>query len=63
MREGGVQVLRDGVNNLNMTIEWLKVPGGAFGGSWVARIKGTPLDASMHSVISGACDSQLTFDA
>ncbi|KAF8510232.1 glycoside hydrolase [Hysterangium stoloniferum] len=43
-REGGVQVLKDGKNNAEITIEWLKVAGGDHGGSWAARIKGVPMD-------------------
>ena len=42
-REGGVQVLKDGKNNAEITIEWLKVAGGYHGGSWAARVKGTPM--------------------
>ncbi|KAF8459900.1 glycoside hydrolase family 63 protein [Gautieria morchelliformis] len=42
-REGGVQVLKDGKNNVEITIEWLKVAGGENGGSWAARIKGIPM--------------------
>jgi mannosyl-oligosaccharide glucosidase len=43
-REGGVQVIKDGKNNLKITTEFLKVPGGEHGGSWAARIKGEPMD-------------------
>ncbi|CCA74001.1 related to ER glucosidase I [Serendipita indica DSM 11827] len=43
MRQGGVQVIKDGKNNVNIKIEWLKVPGGDHGGSWAARIHGTPI--------------------
>ncbi|EUC62183.1 mannosyl-oligosaccharide glucosidase [Rhizoctonia solani AG-3 Rhs1AP] len=49
MREGGVQVLKDPYNNLELTTEWLKVPGGSHGGSWAARIKGKPLDPTKIS--------------
>jgi mannosyl-oligosaccharide glucosidase len=44
MREGAVQVLKDPLNNLELTTEWLKIPGGDHGGSWAARISGKPLD-------------------
>ncbi|TCD68927.1 Processing alpha glucosidase I [Steccherinum ochraceum] len=44
-REGGVQVIKDGLNNLKLTTEFLKVPGGEHGGSWAARIKGEPLSS------------------
>lgn len=43
LRYGGVQVLNDTFNNVQITTEWLKVPGGDNGGSWAARIKGRPL--------------------
>ena len=43
-REGGVQVIKDGLNNVKLTTEFLKVPGGKHGGSWAARIKGKPID-------------------
>ena len=42
-REGGVQVINDAPNNVKITTEFLKVPGGAYGGSWAARVKGEPL--------------------
>ncbi|KAI0050009.1 glycoside hydrolase family 63 protein [Auriscalpium vulgare] len=48
-REGGVQVLKDGLNNVKITTELLKVPGGAHGGSWAARIKGEPLRPEYRS--------------
>ncbi|PVF95183.1 glycoside hydrolase [Serendipita vermifera] len=43
MRQGGVQVIKDSNNNLDLKIQWLKVPGGQHGGSWAARIIGKPL--------------------
>ena len=43
-RHGGVQVLNDPKNNVQITTEFLKVHGGSHGGSWAARIKGKPLD-------------------
>lgn len=43
LRYGGIQVLNDTLNNVQITTEWLKVPGGDHGGSWAARIKGRPL--------------------
>ncbi|KAK2460565.1 hypothetical protein APHAL10511_007035 [Amanita phalloides] len=42
-RHGGVQVLKDGANNVKLTTEFLKFPGGDHGGSWAARIKGEPM--------------------
>ncbi|CCO28040.1 mannosyl-oligosaccharide glucosidase [Rhizoctonia solani AG-1 IB] len=49
LREGGAQVLKDPYNNLELTTEWLKIPGGNHGGSWAARIKGRPLDPTKIS--------------
>lgn len=48
MRKGAVQVLEDPLNNLELTTEWLKIPGGHHGGSWAARISGKPLDPGEH---------------
>ncbi|TFY83454.1 hypothetical protein EWM64_g561 [Hericium alpestre] len=48
-RDGGVQVLKDGPNNIKVTTELLKIPGGEHGGSWAARIKGEPLDVDRPS--------------
>ncbi|KAG8685916.1 Processing alpha glucosidase I, partial [Ceratobasidium sp. 394] len=49
MRQGAIQVLKDPLNNLELKTEWLKIPGGDHGGSWVARISGKPLDNSIVS--------------
>ncbi|EJD53371.1 glycoside hydrolase family 63 protein [Auricularia subglabra TFB-10046 SS5] len=43
-RQGGVEVIKDGKNNLDLRIEWLKVPGGDAGASWAVRVKGAPID-------------------
>lgn len=43
-REGGVQVIKDSNNNVQITTEFLKVPGGDHGGSWAVRVKGEPVD-------------------
>ncbi|KAK7023769.1 mannosyl-oligosaccharide glucosidase [Favolaschia claudopus] len=48
-REGGVQVIQDGPNNVKITTEFLKVAGGDNGGSWAARIKGEPINPDMPS--------------
>ncbi|KAI5287291.1 Processing alpha glucosidase I, partial [Ascosphaera atra] len=42
IREGGRQVIHDTGNSLDLTIDFVKVPGGDKGGSWGARIKGQP---------------------
>lgn len=51
-REGGVQVIKDGPNNVKITTEFLKVPGGDYGGSWAARVKGEPIDQCMYTSIA-----------
>ncbi|KZT65471.1 glycoside hydrolase family 63 protein [Daedalea quercina L-15889] len=51
-REGGVQVIKDPPNNVVITTEFLKVPGGEHGGSWAVRIKGEPLNPAFPSRIS-----------
>jgi hypothetical protein len=37
-------MIRDSSNNVQITTEFLKVPGGDHGGSWAVRVKGEPLD-------------------
>ena len=39
-RRGGIQSIHDIVNGIDITTSFVKVPGGAHGGSWAARIKG-----------------------
>lgn len=43
-RTGGVQTIHDEGNGLDVTISFIKVPGGNHGGSWGARIKATVRD-------------------
>ena len=35
--------MKDGYNNVKITTELLKLPGGDNGGSWAARIRGEPI--------------------
>ncbi|KAI0637226.1 glycoside hydrolase [Trametes polyzona] len=51
-REGGEQVIKDGPNNVKITTQFLKVPGGEHGGSWAARIKGEPINPTLPSRVS-----------
>ncbi|EED84174.1 hypothetical protein POSPLDRAFT_107259 [Postia placenta Mad-698-R] len=51
-RDGGVQVIKDGPNNVEITTEFLKVPGGEHGGSWAVRVKGKPMNAALPSRVS-----------
>ncbi|KAK3997479.1 putative mannosyl-oligosaccharide glucosidase [Cladorrhinum sp. PSN332] len=39
-RNGGVQSIHDIENGIDLTTSFVKIPGGAHGGSWAARIKG-----------------------
>ncbi|KAI8625414.1 glycoside hydrolase family 63 protein [Xylariaceae sp. FL1651] len=43
-RKGGIQTIHDAQNQIDMTTMFIKIPGGAHGGSWAARIKGEPRD-------------------
>ncbi|KAJ5203895.1 mannosyl-oligosaccharide glucosidase [Penicillium cinerascens] len=42
VRKGGHQTIHDAGNTLDLTIDFIKVPGGQHGGSWGFRVKGTP---------------------
>ena len=42
VRSGGRQTIHDPANKIDITTEFIKFPGGEHGGSWGARIKGTP---------------------
>ncbi|OTA94794.1 glycoside hydrolase family 63 protein [Hypoxylon sp. CO27-5] len=43
-RKGGVQHIHDAGNRVDITTEFVKIPGGGHGGSWAARIRGEPRD-------------------
>lgn len=43
IRNGGRQTIHDNGNNLDLTIDFIKVPGGDKGGNWGARVKGVPM--------------------
>ncbi|RJE25152.1 mannosyl-oligosaccharide glucosidase [Aspergillus sclerotialis] len=42
IRRGGRETIHDAGNTLDLTIDFIKVPGGQHGGSWGARVKGVP---------------------
>ena len=42
VRKGGRETIHDAGNKLDLTIDFVKVPGGQHGGSWGFRVKGTP---------------------
>ncbi|KAJ9267077.1 CAZyme family GH63 [Paecilomyces variotii] len=52
IRKGGRQTIHDAGNTIDITIDFIKVPGGTHGGSWAARVKGVPRE--------DAPDAQLT---
>lgn len=41
-RQGGRQVIHDTENHIDITTEFVKIPGGKHGGSWGVRVKGKP---------------------
>lgn len=43
-RQGGRQVIHDAGNQIDITTEFVKIPGGKHGGSWGVRLKGTPAE-------------------
>ena len=47
IRKGGRQTIHDAGNSLDLTIDFIKVPGGQHGGSWAARVKGVPRDDAL----------------
>ncbi|KAI9934044.1 Processing alpha glucosidase I [Aspergillus wentii] len=46
IRKGGRQTIHDAENSLDLTIDFIKVPGGQQGGNWGARIKGVPREGA-----------------
>ena len=42
VRQGGRQTVHDAGNQLDLSTEFVKFPGGEHGGSWGVRIKGVP---------------------
>ncbi|KAL3458692.1 glycoside hydrolase [Aspergillus heterothallicus] len=44
VRKGGRETIHDAGNSIDLTIDFVKVPGGQHGGSWAARVKGVPRD-------------------
>ncbi|KAI4175474.1 MAG: hypothetical protein LQ343_001674 [Gyalolechia ehrenbergii] len=53
VRLGGRQTIHDAGNMIDITTDFVKVPGGSHGGSWGVRIRGTPREnAPEHLVTS-----------
>ncbi|KAL8897166.1 MAG: hypothetical protein Q9192_002715 [Flavoplaca navasiana] len=52
VRTGGRQTIHDAGNMIDITTEFVKIPGGQHGGSWGARIRGTPRDDAPEHLIT-----------
>lgn len=50
VRKGGVQTVHDAGNGIDITTSFVKVPGGANGGSWAARVRGVPRSGTPDDV-------------
>lgn len=46
IRKGGRETIHDAGNTIDITIDFIKVPGGQHGGNWGARVKGVPREGS-----------------
>ncbi|KAI8898456.1 glycoside hydrolase [Globomyces pollinis-pini] len=51
-RDFGTQLIKDSKNNVQIKTEFLKVNHGSYGGDWVVRITGEPLEAALPTDIS-----------
>ncbi|GAA6008227.1 hypothetical protein JCM11491_001936 [Sporobolomyces phaffii] len=51
-RSAGKEVIKDQLNNVQLTASFLKVPSSSPGGSWAVRIEGKPLEDGRMSRIS-----------
>ncbi|OKL63106.1 hypothetical protein UA08_01397 [Talaromyces atroroseus] len=54
VRKGGRQTIHDVGNFVDITIDFVKIPGGHHGGSWGARVKGVPREdapADTHTTV------------
>lgn len=52
VRSGGHQTIHDAGNSIDITTEFVKIPGGSHGGSWAVRVKGTPREDAPRRLIS-----------
>jgi len=52
VRLGGRQTIHDAGNSIDITTEFVKIPGGQHGGSWGVRIKGTPREDAPPRLMS-----------
>ena len=52
VRTGGQQTIHDEGNHIDITTEFIKVPGGKHGGNWAVRVKGRPRENGPPRLIS-----------
>ncbi|KAK3169622.1 hypothetical protein OEA41_009006 [Lepraria neglecta] len=52
VRLGGRQTIHDAGNTMDITTEFVKIPGGQHGGGWGVRVKGTPREDAPNRLIS-----------
>ena len=52
VRHGGRQTIHDAGNSIDITTEFVKIPGGQHGGSWGVRVKGTPREDAPSRLMS-----------
>lgn len=52
VRHGGRQTIHDAGNNIDITTEFVKIPGGTHGGGWGVRVKGTPREDAPERLVS-----------
>ena len=52
VRHGGRQTIHDAGNSIDITTEFVKIPGGQHGGSWGVRVKGTPREDAPPRLMS-----------
>jgi len=52
VRTGGRQTIHDVGNSIDITTEFVKIPGGTHGGSWGVRVKGTPREDAPARLVS-----------
>ena len=52
VRSGGHQTIHDAGNAIDITTEFVKIPGGSDGGSWAVRVKGAPREDAPPRLIT-----------
>lgn len=52
VRHGGRQIIHDAENAIDITTEFVKIPGGQHGGSWGVRVKGAPRENAPERLVT-----------